>query len=414
MNNRTKLLQALDGRKPRVLELQRALTSFPAFDPDSGGEGEWRKAEWLDAWMEKVGLTHVEHLDSVDTRVPAGKRPNRIVRVPGKSQRTLWVLGHLDVVPPGELSFWKTDPWTLTVDENDPDMIRGRGVEDNQQAVVAALLVAADLVEQGIEPDIGFGIILVADEETGNSHGVDYVFGQRPHLVALDDLVLVPDFGTAAGTLIEVAEKGVLWLKVTVLGQQCHGSTPDMGHNSLLAAAEMITRVPEVERLFDRIDPLFDPPRTTIVPTRHDANVPNINTIPGKDVFYIDSRVLPGYDMNAIAAAVDALGQDVAHKHSVNISVEAIHTEPVFPPTSPDSEVVQRLMRAIKSVYGIECRAGGVGGSTVAGRLRRLNIPAAVWARVIPNYHAPNEGSRLSYTVGDAKVYAHLLFNESE
>lgn len=404
------LLNALAGRIDRALELQTGLTSFPAFGPDSGGPGEWDKAAWLEERLRSYGLTDIERLDADDPRVPSGKRPNMIVRVPGKSKRTVWVLGHLDVVPPGDPGLWNSDPWTVARDPEDPDIIRGRGVEDNQQAVVAGALIAAELIEQGLTPDLGFGLIVVADEETGNKYGAEYVLEQRPELVTPDDLVLVPDFGTADGTLIEVAEKGTLWLKVTVTGVQCHASTPDEGRNALIAASAMILRVQDVEKRFPAVDPLFAPPRSTMVPTRHDANVPNINTIPGKDVFFIDCRVLPTYSVDEVLAAFRELAADIAAQYGVAVEVDVVSREPAAPATPADSEVVTRLREAIRRVYGLECQAGGIGGGTVARLMRHRNIPAAVWSRVFDNAHVPNEAARLSDAVNDARVYSHLLF----
>ena len=58
-------------------------------------------------------------------------------------------LDHVEVCSPGELSYWKTDPWKVVVDG---DKIRGRGVEDNQQAIVCGLLIAQELKAQGIDP----------------------------------------------------------------------------------------------------------------------------------------------------------------------------------------------------------------------------------------------------------------------
>lgn len=404
------LLKALAGRAERALELQTGLTTFPAFGPDSGGPGEWDKAAWLEAWLRSHGLSDIERLDADDSRVPSGKRPNMIVRVPGKSKRTMWILAHLDVVPPGDPGLWRSDPWTVTRDPGDPDIIRGRGVEDNQQAVVAGSLIAAELAGRGITPDLGFGLIVVADEETGNKYGAEFVLEQRPDLVAADDLVLVPDFGTADGTLIEVAEKGTLWLKVTVTGVQCHASTPDEGNNALIAASAMIGRVQEVEKRFNALDPLFTPPRSTMAPTRHDANVPNVNTIPGKDVFFIDSRVLPCYSVDDVLAAFRGLGADIAARYGVDVEVEVVSREPAAPATPVDSEVVVRLKEAIRRIYGLECRAGGIGGGTVARLMRHRNIPAAVWSRVFDNAHVPNEAARLSDAVNDARTYSCLLY----
>ena len=409
---RDELIAALAGRAERALELQTGLTAIPALSPENGGEGEERKALWLEEKLRSFGLTNIEHVDAPDPRVPSGKRPNMIVRVPGRTKRTLWVLAHLDVVPPGDLGLWNSDPWTVTQDSEDPDLIRGRGVEDNQQAAVSAILVAAELQEKGITPDLGLGIILVADEETGNSYGIEHVLAERPDLIAADDLVMVPDYGTVDGELIEVAEKSTLWVKVTVTGAQCHASTPDEGKNALVAASDMILHVqPEMEARFPAKDPLFVPERSTITPTRHDANVPNVNTMPGKDVFFVDSRILPCYDLDEVFSAMRSFMEEIAAKHGVAVELEIVNREVGPAPTPVDCPVVLALKEAVYSVYGIRCREGGVGGGTVAKQFRSRGIHAAVWCRVLDNCHMPNEGARLSHAVGDAQVYAHMLFS---
>ena len=299
----------------------------------------------------------------------------------------------------------------MTRDPADPDLIYGRGVEDNQQAAVSAILVAAELKEKGITPELGLGIILVADEETGNKYGIEYVLAQRPDLISADDLVMVPDYGTKDGTLIEVAEKSTLWVKVTVTGRQCHASTPDEGKNALVAASDMILHVQgEVEARFADRNPLFTPDRSTIAPTRHDANVPNVNTIPGKDIFFVDSRILPHYDLDDVLAAMRTFMEGIAEKHGVSVELEVVNREAGPAPTPVDSPVVAALKDAVFKVYGIRCHEGGVGGGTVAKQFRVRGIAAAVWCRVLDNCHVPNESARLSHAVGDAQVYAHMLF----
>ena len=74
--------------------------------------------------------------------------------------------------------------------------------------------------------------------------------------------------------------------------------------------------------------------------------------------------------------------------------------------------MVVALRKAVKEVLGVECWCGGVGGSTVAVSFRERGIPAAVWAHIFENCHTPNEAARLSFAVGDAQVYASMLFND--
>ncbi len=382
---RTALLHALQDRRERVIDLQRGLTAIPALGPENGGDGELRKMRYIEAQLARVGVTDLERIDAPDERVPEGIRPNLVARVPGRSPRTLWILGHVDVVPPGDLALWTSDPWTLAVDG---DTLVGRGVEDNQQALVSGLLLAETLVASGATPELTLGLLCMADEETGNKYGLEYVLRVRPDLFRL---ILVPDFGSADGAMLEVAEKAVLWLKISSTGTQCHGSTPHKGVNAMVAGAELTLRLLDLHKEFPAENPLFDPPASTFTPTRRDANVPNVNTVPGSDVFYMDCRILPQYAPDDVLAAARRLAREVEERRGVRVTVEAQHLLPTAPPTPADSEVVVRLIDAVRAVYGIEARPTGIGGSTVACLLRQRGLPAAVWCRVLSNCHEPNE-----------------------
>lgn len=412
LEHKQKVLAALAGGAEQVFELQSALTSRRGLGPVNGGTGEQDKADYLEGWLRSFGVDDIEHIDAPDDRVPSGKRPNLIVRVPGKTEKTLWILGHLDVVPAGDEKLWNTDPWTVTRDVTDPDLIYGRGVEDNQQAIVCGCMVAAALKEQGVTPDLSLGLIFVSDEETGNAYGIQHLFKEKPAVVKEGDLVMVPDSGSEDGRFIEVAEKGILWLKVTVQGRQCHASKPDDGKNALVAAAAMILGVGDVEKRFDARNDIFSPNRSTFTPTKHEANVPNVNTMPGREVFCIDCRVLPCYTLDEVLDAFRALGAKIAEEYGVSIDVDIVMSEPAAEPTAESSAVVVSLKKAVKEVLGVDCWCGGVGGSTVAVGFRERGIPAAVWAHIFENCHTPNEAARLSFAVGDAQVYASMLFTD--
>lgn len=408
---RNTILKALENTRDEVILLQKGMTRLPAVGPGEGGQGEFEKAKWIEDTVRSWGALDIEHYDAPDDRVPHKVRPNMVIRHKGKTDKTLWIIGHLDVVPPGNESLWKTPPFEAVLDSEDDDIIRGRGVEDNQQAIVCGLVLLHALLKNSVTPDCSFALFLVSDEESRNVFGINYVLDTYPHLIKKEDLVLVPDFGTPEGDLIEIAEKGVLWLKVELEGRQCHGSTPDDGNNAFVAMSDMVLQIKDVENFFSKRNDLFSPNRTTIVPTRHEENVPNINTISGKEVFYLDCRILPEYRTKDVQEKVEELAGKIAAKYGVKVTVSVDNLEESSPPTSEDAEVVQKLKKAIAEVYGIRCRAGGVGGGTVACKIRSLGIPAAVWSRAIPNYHQPNEGSRISHAVRDTQTFARLLFD---
>lgn len=401
------LFKSLDAMRDQVIDLQKHLVAIPALGPDNGGDGELEKTRFLREYLENLGITRFEEINAPDSRVSAGYRPNLAAVIPGRdASRTLWVISHTDVVPPGDPALWQSDPWTLRVEG---DAMFGRGVEDNHQGIVSSCLLARALVDTGVTPPMNFGLLLVADEETASAKGLDYVVKTRPDLFGPDDLILVPDFGAPDSTMVEVAEKHMLWVRISVHGKQCHGSTPEQGINSLVGAAAFILALRGLHERFPKKDALFDPPHSTFEATRKEANVPNVNTIPGLDVFYMDCRVLADYALDDVLAAMREIGEGVSREYGVRMEYEIVQRGEAAPATPPDSPVVERLIAAIKEVYATDAKPAGIGGGTVAAFLRKRGHKVAVWATCVHNAHQPNESSLISSQIGDAKVMAHVL-----
>jgi succinyl-diaminopimelate desuccinylase len=394
------------GYREVMIDLERRLTAVPALDPASGGDGEAKKAELILGVLREIGVTQVEVYRAPDSRVSAGYRPNIVARVPGEDRsRTLWLMSHMDVVPAGELKDWGGDPWTLRVEGN---KLLGRGVEDNQQGLVCSLALARALLEEKILPPFDLGLLFVADEETGNTLGIKWLLDN--HTIFTErDLIVVPDGGEPDGSMIEVAEKGILWVKCTVKGKQTHGSTPDRGVNAHTAAAQLIVKLEKLYERFDRRDPVFDPPTSTFEATKVEAGVPNINTIPGEHTFYLDCRVMPGYPLDDVLAAIRHFAAEVDQARGTRTEIAASQLMEAAPPTSPDAPVVRALEQAVKAVYRVEGKAMGIGGGTVAACIRRKGFAAAVWARMDETMHGPDEYCLIDNLIGDAQVFAHLL-----
>ncbi len=406
MPDKPDVFARIDASEKIVLELQSLLTAIPAIAPESGGTGEMEKAEALQGWLAEKGVKNIERYDAPDDRVPGGKRPNIVATIPGGSDsERLWIMSHLDVVPEGDRSMWNTDPFGVVYRDG---RLYGRGVEDNHQGLVSSVLAALALLEGGQTPTHTVKLLFVADEENGSAYGVKYLLREHD-LFRKDDLILIPDGGCADGSEIEIAEKNICWLKVSTKGRQCHGSTPDEGANAFLAACDLALRVHDLERTaFTERDPLFHPDRTTLSPTRKEANVPNINTIPGDDVFYFDMRILPRYSVSRILSEVDKAIRDVEKAHGVKITREIVQSNESRA-TPADAPVVVALSAALREVYGVQAKVIGIGGGTVGADLRNAGFDCVVWSRLEETAHQPNESSRMDNTLGDAKVFAGLM-----
>jgi succinyl-diaminopimelate desuccinylase len=393
-----------------MVRLQFDLTSIPAISPDSGGSGEYEKARFLFSTLKSMGFEKIEQLDAPDERVPSGVRPNLVLRIPGKAEsQTVWILTHMDIVPAGELSFWHHNPFEAYIKEG---RIYGRGVEDNQQDMVASIFAAKAFLDEGITPEKSLGLAFVADEETSSQYGLSSVLVHEMNPFKKNDIIVVPDSGNEEGSLIEIAEKSMLWLRFKTIGKQSHGSRPSSGRNAFLAASHLVVELSNLPHEFNAYDSLYDPPISTFQPTKKEANIPNINTIPGEDIFYMDCRVLPQYSLSNLMDRIRCVADAIQAAFDVTVEITPVQKIQAPSPTLHNAPVVSALQEAIRDVYSVEAVPGGVGAGTIAAFLRCKGYPVAVWSKVTQTAHQPNENCLIANMIGNAKVYAHLFLQK--
>ncbi|MDR1231906.1 MAG: M20 family metallo-hydrolase [Spirochaetaceae bacterium] len=406
MSDRERLFAFIDGCRETAVELEREMCARPAVSPVSDGEGELDKALYIEDFLRKNGITDIERIDAPAPEAKGGVRPNVVATIPGKNDEArLWVISHLDVVPPGDPSLWTGNPWELAVDG---DVLTGRGVEDNQQGICSSVIAALAFVKNSIVPERTIKLLFVADEENGSEYGIGHLMRTCPSLFRPSDMALIPDSGNAEGSEIEIAEKNILWLKIVVEGKQAHGSRPDLGVNAHRVHAELVCALQTLSARFSATDSLFDPPYSSFEPTKIEANVPNVNTIPGSSTFYMDCRVLPCYPLKEVFLAFGSIFETIEKKHRVKIRFYAEQMQE-SPATQADSPLIKRLSRSIASVLGVTPKLVGIGGGTVAAYLRRAGVDSAVWSKLGGNAHKTNESALVPNILAEAKVMTDLL-----
>ncbi|MBT3256567.1 MAG: M20 family metallo-hydrolase [Deltaproteobacteria bacterium] len=411
MDKMKDIYERIDGYRDEVIELQRDLCARVALGPLNGGSGEHEKMDFIKELLSGMKPDHMEEIRAPDEKARDGYRPNLIARWKGlQDDPVVWVLAHADIVPPGNLSLWECDPYCIKVDG---DRIIGRGVEDNQHGFVSAYLALKAILDSHKTLKRSVGLIIVADEETGSRYGLSYMLKHHGDIFSPEDLIIVPDAGNEDGTMIEIAEKSMLWLKFTINGRQCHASTPHKGKNSLVGAARLIVALGKLKEKFAASNPLFSPPVSTFEPTKIEANVSNVNTIPGRDVFYADCRILPEHNVDEVIETAQQTASRVAAELALNIELESEHRHDAPLPTPATSPVVAALKKAVMNVTGREAKPMGIGGGTVAAFFREAGLPAAVWSTCPDTAHQPNEYCLISQVITDAKVFA-AIYQEDE
>lgn len=156
----------------------------------------------------------------------------------GSGSPILLVACHLDVVPPGD--GWDTDPFKVVIKNG---RMYGRGANDNKGQMASMLVHARFLKENESKLNGTFLLIGVADEEKGSSLGLKYLLDEC-NIVA--DFAIIPDVAHNM-RMIDVGEKGALFLKITSYGKQAHGSTPEKGINAIWNMIELLNQLKKNE-----------------------------------------------------------------------------------------------------------------------------------------------------------------------
>jgi succinyl-diaminopimelate desuccinylase len=406
MNPECDAVQKLDADVEKdsqeIVDFLIRMLRIKAVNPRMGGGGELDRAEFLQSFLEGEGFS-VTRTDVEDSDL-GKKRPNISAKVDGKESRRLWFISHMDTVPEGSIELWNSDPFEPVVKEG---KIIARGAEDNGQALVSSLFAMRALRRLEVPLPFEVGVWLVSDEEFGSTYGIKALLKQGTF--RKDDIIIVPDAGSPNGRDIEIAEKGLLWLKIITKGKQVHASMPGKGLNARRVGMKLAIDLDEsLARRYSKNDPLFNEPRSTFEPTKLEPNVPNANTIPGLDIAYFDCRVLPQYGLDRVMSDVKSAVRRHEKRSHAAISVEVINKESAGAATSKESEAANLLLRAVREVARTRPRLVGIGGQTVGNLFRKYGIPTAVWSTVDEVAHEPNEYSRVRNLINDTKVFGAI------
>lgn len=292
----------------QAVQLFREYLSIDTTNPpgDVSGAAEFYKKVLSDA--------HV-NADILWTDRNSG-RANILARIPGNGkERPLMLLNHMDTVP--------IDPEGWTVDAfkgiTRDGYIYGRGALDMKNFGIVQLMtmILVQRFQIPLERDLVF--LAVADEETSGELGAGWIVENKWDEINAEFVMDEGGFGTQRFFTnddrlifsVGVAEKKVLWLRLTVEGTEGHGSMPP-ADNANFILSQALARVaafetpiqtsPVVLEMERRIGGLADTPynnalkRDTISLTvlkGFVGNPPKSNVIPPKAEAILDCRLLP-------------------------------------------------------------------------------------------------------------------------
>ena len=354
-----------------AVDLLRDLIRCESVNDGTGrGKGEREAAEYVAGKLAEVGL-EPQVLES------AANRTSVVTRVEGedRSRDALLIHCHLDVVP-AEPKEWTYDPFAAEVADG---CVWGRGAVDMLDMNAMTLAVFRDRLTQGRKPPRDVVLAFVADEEAGGVFGAQWLVDNHPGLFegCTEAIGEVGGFNINVNDdlrlyLIETAQKGMAWMRLTAAGTPGHGSMIN-DDNAVTLLAEAVARLGRhefpihvtktVRSFLEKTSEAFgielDPDdmqgtvaklgsmariigatlRNTAQPTMLDAGYKH-NVIPGAAHAMVDGRFLPGFE--------DAFEQEVDAVLGPGITREYVHYD-IALETEFEGALVEAMSRAIKA-----------------------------------------------------------------
>jgi len=322
------------------------------------------------------------------------KTKNRanIVGSIGNGLPSLLVACHLDVVPAGD--DWKRNPFEAWIENG---RIYGRGSSDNKGQMASMMAVARFLKENESKLKGQFILAGVADEERGSALGLEYLLNECGIKA---DFAIIPDVAHNI-QLIDVTEKGTLFLEITSHGKQAHGSRPEIGINAIWNMIPLLERIKQLK--FQRTShPLHTPP-TLNLGSIHSGTSPNI--VPAVCKAQLDIRYLPDDSANNIINDIKNIIKEVeAECPPARFDLKIISNQ--LPTAVPiNNPLVELISKHTLSILGTKPQPKGMSGATVTKQLIQKGItPVGFGPGDETEAHATNESINIQELVDFAKI----------
>ncbi|KQX35191.1 succinyl-diaminopimelate desuccinylase [Devosia sp. Root436] len=369
------------------VQLLKQLIACPSVTPEQAGA-----LDVLDRALSAIGFTVTRLRFEGDGSYPV----DNLFAIRGTGGRKLLFAGHTDVVPPGDLAGWTSDPFTPREADG---KLYGRGAADMKSGISAFVAAAA-----AIPADAGTIMLAITnDEEADAINGTEKLMAwagaQQHHF----DFAIVGEPSSAAllGDSIKIGRRGSLSGTITVGGTQGHVAYPDKANNPLPALARIVTAL---DTVIDGGSEHF--PATNLEVTSIDVGNAISNVIPASGTIRFNIRYNDLWTPETLADWVRGRIASVDHAGAtVTFAVAGVPSRSFLSPLSDD---VDLLSDAIAGITGRRPELS-TGGGTSDARFIAQYGPVVECGLVGPSMHKADEHIAIADLTGLTDIYRAFM-----
>jgi succinyl-diaminopimelate desuccinylase len=305
--------------------------------------------------------------------------------VRGQGAPTLCFAGHTDVVPPGPLDEWHSDPFTPVIRG---DTLFGRGAADMKTGLAAMITATEDFVRERPAHRGTIAFLVTSDEEGPSVDGTKKVVEALLSRGTSIDWCIVgePSSLEHSGDVLKIGRRGSLSGQLTVHGTQGHIAYPQLADNPVHRFAPALAEL--AARRWDEGNEHFQPTSFQVSNLNAGTGAPNV--IPGELRARFNLRYSPVQTVEGLKKSVE----EILARHGLRYSLDWYDSgEPFY---TRQGKLLAGVMAAVQRVRGHEPSLSTTGGTSDGRFIARMGAEVVELGVPNPTIHKVDECVRIA------------------
>ena len=376
------------------LQLAKELIRFPSITPVDAGI-----MKFLEKKLKRLGFK-TKILEFKERGFKPVK--NLYARFGNKSPNFCYA-GHLDVVPPGNIKDWTTNPFRPSIKRGH---LIGRGANDMKSSIAAFVSAVSKFLSKNKKFNGSISLLITGDEEgdavNGTKKVVEFLRKKREKINFC--LVGEPTNPNVLGEMIKIGRRGSLTGKLIIFGLQGHVAYPSRANNPSTTIVNILKELKEIK--FDKGTKDFQP--TNLEVTKININNTADNVIPATAEATFNIRFNNKHSSNSLKKKLNKIFRKMTKKHKSKFKIEYRVSGEAFL-TKPNKTTFM-IQNIIKKITKLKPKLSTTGGTSDLRFIRTI-CPGLEFGLVGKTMHKVDEAVSLKDLKNLTRIYENILKN---
>ena len=376
------------------LQLAKELIKFPSITPVDAGV-----MKFLEKNLKKLGFK----TKIIEFKEKGFQPVKNLYAKLGTKEPNLCYAGHLDVVPPGNIKDWTTNPFKPSIKKGH---LIGRGANDMKSSIAAFVSAVSTFLSKNKKFNGSISLLITGDEEgdavNGTKKVVEFLRKKREKINFC--LVGEPTNPNVLGEMIKIGRRGSLTGKLIIFGLQGHVAYPSRANNPSTTIVNILKELKEIK--FDKGTKDFQP--TNLEVTKININNTADNVIPATAEATFNIRFNNKHSSNSLKKKLNKIFRKMTKKHKSKFKIEYRVSGEAFL-TKPNKTTFM-IQNIIKKITKLKPKLSTTGGTSDLRFIRTI-CPGLEFGLVGKTMHKVDEAVSLKDLKNLTKIYENILKN---